>query len=185
MQIEFKAGLEAIVVKLLETHFRGVVEQRRIDEIVSKIMARVNFELDKTNTMDAAVRLHSAADSICGPLLDAFSGTATPSSSIEVLTAIQDFREDFNERGLLLLERLQREYLDGTRGRAPASQYMGRAKAIYEFVRVNLGVPMHGLENLNRFKGGLYSTEQSIGQNVTKIYEVRPSITRVFDLICL
>jgi phenylalanine ammonia-lyase len=179
MQIELKAGLEAIVVKLLETRFGGVVGQLRVDEIVMNIMVQVNVELDKSTTMDAAARLRTVASSVRGPLLDAFSGIVTTSST-KVLTAIQDFREDFGEQGLLLLQRLQREYLDGSKGPAPASQFMGRTKAIYEFIRVNLGIRAHGLENLNRFKGGLYSTERSIGQNVTRIYEVRVSITREF-----
>ncbi|KAG8850003.1 hypothetical protein FRB91_009457 [Serendipita sp. 411] len=42
---------------------------------------------------------------------------------------------------------------------------------MYEFIRVQLGVSMHGSENLNGFEGGLHSTQMSIGQNITKIYE--------------
>jgi phenylalanine ammonia-lyase len=176
MQIEFKAGLDDIVANLLESHFRGVVGHRRVDEILPNLIAQVNSAFDRTATMDAAARLHTVAGSICTPLLDALSGTATP-SSVNVLTAIQGFRENLGEQGLVLLQRLQREYLDGSRGRTPASRYMGRTKAMYEFVRVNLGIRMHGLENLNGFEGGMRSTE-SVGQNVTKIYEVRLSITQ-------
>jgi phenylalanine ammonia-lyase len=179
MQIEFKASLEGVVAKLLETHFRGVIGQRRVDEILPSIIAQVNSDFDKTAAMDAAARMHSIAGSVCAPLLDAFSGTATP-SSIKVLTAIEHFRENLSQQGLVLMQQLQREYLDGSRGPTPASQFMGRTKAIYEFVRVNLGIRMQGLENLNRFEGGIYSTEQSVSHNVTKIYEARLSITRIF-----
>ena len=43
---------------------------------------------------------------------------------------------------------------------------MGRTKAVYEFVRLNLGIRMHGRENLTQFADGLNETELTIGVKV-------------------
>lgn len=44
---------------------------------------------------------------------------------------------------------------------------------MYEFVRITLGIRMHGSENYNRFANGLGIEDVTIGQNVSLIHEVR------------
>ncbi|QRV84145.1 phenylalanine ammonia-lyase [Ceratobasidium sp. AG-Ba] len=85
------------------------------------------------------------------------------------LGAIPAFRESVAVRSAELYERLRAEYLTGKRGPAPAAELLGNTRPVYEFVRVKLGVKMHGLDNLNRFEHGW--TDLSIGQNVALIYE--------------
>ncbi|KAF8756383.1 Phenylalanine ammonia-lyase [Rhizoctonia solani] len=68
-----------------------------------------------------------------------------------------------------LYARLQGEYLRGERGAAPAAHLLGNTRPVYEFVRVELGVKMHGIDNLNRFEEGW--TGLTVGQNVSVIYE--------------
>jgi phenylalanine ammonia-lyase len=124
--------------------------------------------------MDATARLQTIASATTAPLFDYLS-QHQPSNvgSSQLLGSIKSFQAAVAEEGLTLLKNLRSEFLNGKRGRTPASKYMGKTKAIYEFVRTNLDVRMHGLENLNGFKGGLHSTEGNIGSQITKIYEVR------------
>lgn len=62
------------------------------------------------------------------------------------------------------------EYLKGTKNGAHC---LGRTRPLYEFVRNDLGVRIHGLANLRGFKGeGLSGVgERSIGESVSIIYE--------------
>ena len=71
-----------------------------------------------------------------------------------------------------LLEQLRRAYLSGERGAAPAAAYLGKTRPFYEFVRVELGVRMHGAENLDRFANGMGVDDVTIGQKISVINEV-------------
>lgn len=172
MQIEFKTGFDDIVAKQLDQHLGGILGHRRVDGILPRLLAQVTSAFDSTSTMDAVARMQAVASATSTPLLDAISGMNTP-PNVDILAPIQRFRKELAQQGVALLQGLQRQYLDGSKGRTPASPYMGKTRAMYEYIRVNLGIRMHGLENLNGFDAGLHATESSVGQNVTKIYEVR------------
>ncbi|CAG7854832.1 Phenylalanine ammonia-lyase [Serendipita indica DSM 11827] len=133
----------------------------------SKVTNVVNESLDKTTTMDAVARMKVVADHVAAPLMDALGLSMTT----DAIKAIHHIREEFAVKSAELLQSLRHQYLDGSRGQTPASQYMGKTKDIYEFIRRDLGVKMHGIENLMSFEGGMHSTGRSIGQNVTRIYE--------------
>ena len=76
------------------------------------------------------------------------------------------------KEGAALLDGLRTEYIDGKNGPTPASRYLGRTKALYEYVRVTLGVTMHGRENLHEWKDGPGVEDVSIGENISLIHEV-------------
>ena len=82
------------------------------------------------------------------------------------LSDSQSFRRP-QDRGL------REAYLNGDRGDAPAAGYLGRTRPVYEFIRVTLGVKMHGRENASRFEKGLGVEDVSIGQHISLIHEVR------------
>ena len=65
---------------------------------------------------------------------------------------------------------MRAEYVEGGKSAAP---FLGRTRLLYEFVRNELGVKIHGLPNLKGFKGeGLIEVgERGIGENVSLIYE--------------
>ena len=44
---------------------------------------------------------------------------------------------------------------------------------MYEFVRVTLGIRMHGIENLHEWEAGAGMEQASIGEDISLIHEVR------------
>jgi phenylalanine ammonia-lyase len=94
-------------------------------------------------------------------------GTASIADSLDA------FESKVSSRGYSLLQTLRSEYLSGARGAAPASNLIGATKVVYRYVRETLKIPMHGRENLSVFEHGLNFVDQTIGQNVSLIYEVR------------
>lgn len=166
MQLEFKTSLSDLLASLLNQHLSKWLKNRE-DVVLAKVTNVVNESLDKTTTMDAVARMKVVADHVAAPLMDALGLSMTT----DAIKAIHHIREEFAVKSAELLQSLRHQYLDGSRGQTPASQYMGKTKDIYEFIRRDLGVKMHGIENLMSFEGGMHSTGRSIGQNVTRIYE--------------
>ena len=74
----------------------------------------------------------------------------------------------------LLLDELRRDHLSDSRGKGPASLYLNKTHPVYEFVRVTLGIWMHGFENYHRFSRGLGVEDITVGQpeNISLIHEV-------------
>jgi len=134
--------------------------------------------------MDAPERMLKVAASSSTILLDFFTGPASfddVAALGSTLACIPEFRSSVASRATLLLDNLRRDYLSGARGAAPASQHLNKTRPVYEFVRKTLGIRMHGSENYALFKDGLYADDQTVGQNVSLIHEVRACI--VYDII--
>jgi len=170
LQADFNRALASVVQEELSTHF-GERLPTSLSLNVIKSMLRT---LDSTTTMDAAPRMTHVAGASVPILLDFF--TTGPSVDPSVFSAIPAFRASVASRATSLLVALRKEYLSGARGQAPASDYLGRTRPIYEFVRLTLGIRMHGSENENVFANGLGVEDVTIGQNVTLIHEVRDTI---------
>lgn len=134
---------------------------------------------DATSTMDAADRMNKVAASSTTCIVDFF----TESDSVEAasvgaaLSSIPAFRAQVAAKARTLLVQLRADYLSGAKGAAPASCYLNKTRPIYEYVRVTLGIRMHGSENNTLFANGLGVDDVTIGQNVSLIQEVsRPPI---------
>lgn len=128
---------------------------------------------DKTSTMDGGDRMRAVAASTTTTLVDFFTQFSDMSASSPLLHAIPTFRSQFTLRATAELDRLRKDYLSGERGAAPASLYLSKTRAVYEYVRIDLGIKMHGSENYSRFVKGLGVEDVSIGQNISTIHEVR------------
>ena len=147
-------------------------------------MVAILASLDATTTMDAVPRLKAAASAATTPILDAISLTCS-STNGDLVGAIGSFRTSFAERGAQILQDLRRSFLEGSppppsgaisyNSLAPAAPFLGRTRVLYEYIRVDLGVRMHGLENLKGFVNGLGNTEgqPGLGRAASIIYEVR------------
>ncbi|KAJ3513420.1 hypothetical protein NLJ89_g2951 [Agrocybe chaxingu] len=78
-------------------------------------------------------------------------------------------------------------YLSGARGPAPASRYLNKTCPVYEFVRLTLGIRMHGSENYHHFVNGLGVEDVTVGQNISLIHEairdgkMQPVIVNLFS----
>lgn len=162
-QRELASGMAEIVAQELGRNFASTAS------LQAPVFKAIMDSFEATATMDAVPRMKTAAAAASAPLLD-----LVPASEF---AGIQAFRGEVARRAAELYETLRSEYLTGKRGPAPAAELLGNTRPVYEFVRVKLGVKMHGLDNLNRFEEGW--TDLSIGQNVSLIYEV--SLTRVWN----
>ncbi|KAF8678716.1 Phenylalanine ammonia-lyase [Rhizoctonia solani] len=156
-QRELATGVAQIINEELGKNFAAV----SIASVQGPVFKAVMESYEVTSTMDAAPRMHTAAAAATAPLIELL-----PESD---LAGIKAFRSAVGNRSGELYARLQGEYLRGERGAAPAAHLLGNTRPVYEFVRVELGVKMHGIDNLNRFEEGW--TGLTVGQNVSVIYE--------------
>ncbi|KAJ7587017.1 L-Aspartase-like protein [Mycena floridula] len=164
---QFDAELKVIVSEELSLSF-GTNEQL---DLAAKLRLKMHETLDKTATMDAMDQMREVADSCTSLLVDSLTILTSSFEGPEVLAAIPAFRKNVALRTTKALDGLRKAYLSGDRGGSPALPYLGKTRALYEYIRVKLGVKMHGMENFSGFANGLGSDEVSIGQNISTIYE--------------
>lgn len=175
LQHEFHDGLIKISSEEFSVAFGSVLTEKDTISIKAKVASVLNDAFDATSTMDAKERMQKVAASSTTPLLDFFTGPSISDPSLvgPALTSIPTFRTRVASRAYSLLDDLRRDYLSGARGAAPASRYLNRTRPVYEFVRLTLGIRMHGSENYHRFVNGLGVDDVTVGQNVSLIHEVR------------
>lgn len=150
-----------------------------VQNVVSaRLLSTMVNTFDKTTIMDAADQMQAIAAATTPVLIDIFVNLseAELKSSTPSLAVLSTFRARIASRATELQEALRGEFLTGARGSAPASAQLGKTKGMYEFIRKDLGIKMHGAENHGHFVNGIGHDDVSIGQNISKIYEVRRNI---------
>ncbi|KAJ7072252.1 L-Aspartase-like protein [Mycena amicta] len=165
MQEEFVAGLREITREELQRSFGSSFTE---PEILCEVFNVMKVTLEKTTTMDVDDQMGSVVASTSTLLLNLLvsAGPQEPT-----LTVIPCFQANVAASAATLLQKLRGDFLTGQRGPSPASLHLGKTKAMYEFIRVQLGVKMHGIENYSSFPCGLGVDDVTIGQNITSIYE--------------
>ncbi|RDB25036.1 Phenylalanine ammonia-lyase [Hypsizygus marmoreus] len=173
LQSEFATGLENIVNDELTSAFGDFLTPSQQTILAQKVLSTMTATLDKTSTMDSIDRMNVVAGSTTTIFVDFLAGPEFAESSFTsaAVALISQFRSQVASRAANLLDQLRRDYLSGERGPAPAGSYLNKTRAIYEFVRVTLGIRMHGSENYARFINGLGVEDVSIGQNISLIHE--------------
>lgn len=169
MQAEFSVGLTKILNEELVSHFGAPI-------IYAKLFRTIVATLDETTTMDCADRMTKVAEACIAPLLNHLLATPPLTASIP---NIPTFRTSLANRLTAFYNQLTKAFLDGVHGPAPASKYLKKTRAMYEFVRMELKIKMHGKENFERFDhvgiDGLVGMpggdDETLGQNITRIYE--------------
>ena len=144
--------------------------------IYAKLFRTIVATLDETTTMDCADRMKKVAEACTAPLVNHL--LATP-PLIACIPSIPAFRTSLANRLTALHTQLTKAFLDGTHGPAPASKYLKKTRKVYEFVRIELKIKMHGRENFERFDhvgidglvGMAGGDDGTVGQNITRIYE--------------
>ena len=159
----------------LASSFRSFISPSQQVTLSSKLFAVMQQTFDKTTVMDSADQMCAVATSSVSVIMDFFcnADASIDSALCPSLTLISEFRSRVSTKAAALHENLRKAFLSGAVGHAPASPYLGRTKRLYEFVREGLGIRMHGSENYELFPNGIGMDEVSIGQNISKIYEVR------------
>jgi len=170
LQYEFVTGLENIVNDELVSIFGSFLSSSQEVILSKKLLTVIKASLEKTSTMDSVDQMRATAASTTAVFVDFFASPEFTDTSFAV-ASISQFRSQVASRAVNLLDQLRREFLSGERGLAPAGPYIGKARLLYEFVRVTLGIRMHGSENYSRFVNGLGVDDVSIGQNISLIHE--------------
>ncbi|KAH9922067.1 phenylalanine ammonia-lyase [Fomitopsis serialis] len=167
LQHEFQQGMQKIVEEQLSAFFGSSLSSSHLQTVFGLIWPAIGHALEGTTTMDAVPRMQKVASACSTPIVDfcIANGAAAALSQLTV------FRDAVAERSAALLVDLRNAYLSGERGAAPAAQYLGKTRGVYEFIRVALGVRMHGKENLEGFANGPGVTDATLGQNISLIYE--------------
>ena len=174
LQQEFIRGLEDIIKEELTSIFDRYLTSAQHNTLLKQVIKTMEQSLDKTTNMDNADRMREVAGSTTTLLLDFLMGpdiVVVPGAE-SPLTLIPKFRANVASSASTLLDQLRKDYLSGDRGAAPATPLLGKTKVIYEFVRINLGVHMHGAENHGRFVNGVGADNLSIGEHISRIHEV-------------
>lgn len=167
-------GVSRIVKEELVELFAPILSHSDLTSVTSKVQKTLIDALDHTTTMDATERMIKVAASSTTVLVDFFTSctfVSGPSAAGSALTSIPLFRSRVASRATTLLDQLRRSYLSGERGAAPASKHLKKTRPLYEFVRITLGIRMHGSENYHRFVNGHGTDEVTVGQNVSLIHE--------------
>ena len=166
-------GFSTMLREELNTTFSSIIPLSEQDVLHSSLLGAMSNAFDKSTIMDSADQMHQVASSALLSILKFFKQRPDLSADGLSLSVLSDFQTRFAERATELHHSLRKEFLSGARGVAPASDYLGLTRRVYEFVRQDLGVKMHGHENLDMFPRGINADNGSIGQNISKIYEVR------------
>jgi phenylalanine ammonia-lyase len=171
MQAEFKKEFREIVHEELLVNFGCHASPSEVESLFKQVFGAMLATLDTTTTMDAKERMAKVASSGDSIVVKHF--TRPQSCGVVALSGLSDFGDSVSKRAAASLMTLRRAYLDGSRGPAPASDYLVKTRPVYEFVREKLGIGMHGLQNHESFPNGLDVEEATIGENVSLIHEVR------------
>lgn len=188
LQYEFLNGLHQIASEEIIASFGAIMTSAEQSSMIAQVSEVMRDTFESTSTMDAPERMQKIAASSNTILIEFLTKSAatSPSEAGAVLLSIPSFRSSVASRGAALLDKLRREYLSGGRGSAPASRYLNKTRPVYEFIRVTLGIKMHGSENYHRFVNGLGVDEPTVGQNVSLIHEairdgkMQPVIVNLF-----
>ncbi|KAH8087842.1 phenylalanine ammonia-lyase [Cristinia sonorae] len=169
LQCELQAGMDTIVRDELQVAFGSYLNPMQLNQLFTRISVAMDKSLENTSTMDAIPRMRTVAASSTTPIVDFFSvdPALTPA-----LAGITSFRSEVAEKSAQLMQSLRAAYLTGSKGPAPASRYLGGTRPVYEFIRLTLGIRMHGSENMHVFEhgpGGIL--EGTVGQNISLIHE--------------
>ena len=167
------AGLGTILEEELDAHFSSFISSSEQHTLYANLLRTIGHAFDKSTNMDSVDQMGVVASSTIPAILEFFKQNPDAGAAGVSLSILSDFQASIVARAAKLHYSLRKSFLTGARGSAPATSYLGLSKGVYEFVRKDLGVKMHGDENLMLFPNGINADNGSIGENISKIYEVR------------
>ncbi|KAL9938676.1 hypothetical protein V8E36_002395 [Tilletia maclaganii] len=169
VQVEFKLKLAEQIEESIQKFFSTWINSADQVALGRKIALRLTRRMDETSARDLHSRLTDAYTFGGYELIEYF--TSLPSGGgADPLRTIMSWRDYSAEQTAVLYRRVTQKYLEDPRG-CHASAMLGRSRAIYQYVRRTLAVPMHGRENAVEFReaeGGKMG--HTIGGYVSVIY---------------
>ena len=169
MQALQKKEMEDILREEVTAQFGKQLTTDESINLTAQLLSVIDKAMWNTSSMDVEERMNAVAASMTTTIVDFFISRASASSPD--FASISEFRAAFASRSAIVSRNLQKEFLSGARGPTPASIYLGKTRAVYEYIRLKLNIKMHGMENLTVFEAGPGVDEVTVGQNVSLIYE--------------
>lgn len=180
LRLEFLDGLKVILEEEIDTGFSSFIAASAQNTLSGKLFRVMEQTFDKTTVMDSVDQMHAIAASSTPVIIDFFNSAGLSDNfSGPSLGDLSDFRSRVASKATVLHEKLRREYLFGSRGPTPAIAKLGKTRCMYSYIRKDLGVKMHGTQNFSPIPKGIIldDHEVSVGENISKIYEVRQSFS--------
>jgi len=171
LYVEMRQLSAQVVRDVLRLEF--ALSDADVDKIARQVIPQLYESLDRTTAMDTAPRMAKVASEAVSPLLEALASLDLSALDLRKVTS---FRTTLADKLVALLTELRCAYLGvsladvrrgrttststptptqtpvfdiSPRGRTPASAYLApRTRVLYEFVREELGIGMHGADNL-------------------------------------
>ncbi|KAH8828221.1 L-Aspartase-like protein [Flagelloscypha sp. PMI_526] len=173
MHRELVDGMNEIIADELSSSFGSLLSEMDLRNLAVGVTRTMQSALERSSEADAQDRMQKVAASATTVIVDFLTGSVALdiSTSASAFSSISAFRARIASRSTLLLNELRSAYVSGEKGKAPASHLLNKTRPVYEFVRIQLGISMHGKENFSLFENGLGVDDQSIGQNVALIHE--------------
>lgn len=123
--------------------------------------------LEQTTSVDLEPRWEDAYAFVSSFVLDALTSSASSSTEKSPLNALAAWRSSSAADAVTLTRSIRDAFFLSTTNDAPSptAAYLGRTRALYDFVRSTVGVKAR--------RGDVYLGKQevTIGSNVSKIYE--------------
>ncbi|KAG2043777.1 L-Aspartase-like protein [Suillus americanus] len=172
--VELCEALPGLIRSSLLNTFPSLTDNTTITSLVAAIIPALTETLERTTTLETNARMYKVASASVVPLVTALS--TSPVQGAE-LSALPVFITSVAAGLVNKLTELRCAYLGvAWRGPTPASKYLApRTRALYEFVRVTLGVRMHGAGNLRGdvfgMRDGLEGVDGTIGNGISVICE--------------
>ncbi|PPQ97378.1 hypothetical protein CVT26_006612 [Gymnopilus dilepis] len=154
LRAELLSGIKSILQEELASSFGSSLQSAQAELLSAKLFKTMERTFDKTTIMDSQDQMRAMAASITPVILDFFGDAANVDTAQPSLESLNHLRSSIAARAHELHEKLRKEFLTGVRGPAPASSYLGKTRLMYEYIRKELGVKMHGAENHVQFVDG-------------------------------
>ncbi|KIK22354.1 hypothetical protein PISMIDRAFT_102672 [Pisolithus microcarpus 441] len=209
LRTEMHARTGAVVRSVLsETFADAFTTPEALDIVTLKVTPKILDELDQTTGVALGLRMARVTNAGVAPLLEVLTSDPSCCTSTLDLAQIVRLRQILAQRLEALLTELRCAFMDVSldeaslpssssrlpmfnippMGRAPASKYLApRTRMLYEFVRLELGISMHGSDNLRKTEAGLGKTvDTTHGDKTAMIVEALRDgrISRVVARMC-
>ncbi|GAA6059874.1 hypothetical protein JCM10212_007079 [Sporobolomyces blumeae] len=158
------------IVDSVKQHFGAfVASEGELDGLVSSVKKALAKRLDQTASYDLEPRWHDAFSSATGAVVEYLSakpGAALSSSAgANPLVTLNDWKLASAQTAIALTRQVRDRFWSTPSSQAPALDYLGRTKALYLFIREDVGVKAR--------RGDVFEGKAgpTIGSSVSKIFE--------------
>ncbi|KAI5809245.1 L-Aspartase-like protein [Pyronema omphalodes] len=168
MTTTFLTALEALVSAETQCYFKGMVNKRELTNLCNKVFAHVKSRFEATMRDDAKLRFSDIFSTATSIIFDELSGdNIRPNTDMQqLLDCVRLWKMGLVHKALALYTNHRNEFVVQE---SPALETLGRTKALYQFVRRDLGVGIHkGRDELPTAETIEMDTT---GAQITKIYQ--------------